>query len=584
MADLTTKRIRLRRLFFCLILCIGIIISCRNLIADLADTITVGDSPVGICVNPETNIVYVTNFNSNGVSVIDGSSHKIIKTIDVGENPDGIGINSETNRVYVANRISGTVSVISGSKNRVINTIETGNSPRGIGVNKRTNRIYVANHFSDNVSVIDGKHSRVIETIAVDRNPAYIGVNPKTNRIYVTNSGSNSVSVIDGSENKLIEVVAVGNSPSGVGIDTELNRIYVANNFSGNVSVIDGSTNKVTDTIVVGKGPMGVSVNSSINFACVTCIDNKGIYIIDSVYNMSIGSLSGNYAYVGVVCNENTDEVYVLIYEDRSVAVFKGLAGKVEVVRPFLKDGDIQLSLKIDSRPVGGEITLDGKYVGKAPYSVSVIDIGLGVHDIEVKREGCKAWRKSVDIKLGDDLTFVARMVLGTLSLNEIRINSEVYSMSNVSIREKKDWGFRGHSTINHNYNLKTIRGDKVVVDNATGLMWHQSGSDDYMEWDEAKEWVEDLNSEEGYAGYNDWRLPTVDEAVSLLEPSRTNGDLYIDPVFSKNQRWIWTGDMFEDEDEDGSEAAWCVYIYIGLVGWIDFDFSHYVRPVRSVE
>jgi len=571
MADLTTKRIRLRRLFFCLILCIGIIISCRNLIADLADTITVGDSPVGICVNPETNIVYVTNFNSNGVSVIDGSSHKIIKTIDVGENPDGIGINSETNRVYVANRISGTVSVISGSKNRVINTIETGNSPRGIGVNKRTNRIYVANHFSDNVSVIDGKHSRVIETIAVDRNPAYIGVNPETNRIYVTNSGSNSVSVIDGSENKLIEVVAVGNSPSGVGIDTELNRIYVANNFSGNVSVIDGSTNKVTDTIVVGKGPMGVSVNSSINFACVTCIDNKGIYIIDSVYNMSIGSLSGNYAYVGVVCNENTDEVYVLIYEDRSVAVFKGLAGKVEVVRPFLKDGDIQLSLKIDSDPVGGEITLDGKYVGKAPYSVSVIDIGLGVHDIEVKREGCKAWRKSVDIKLGDDLTFVARMVLGTLSL------SEVYSMSNVSIREKKDWGFRGHSTINHNYNLKTIRGDKVVVDNATGLMWHQSGSDDWVSWDEAKEWVEDLNSEEGYAGYQDWRLPTVDEAASLLEPSKKNGNLYIDPIFSNRQKRIWTGDKFD------SPRAWCVHFGSGHVSWYGSIPSHYVRPVRSV-
>ena len=151
--------------------------------------------------------------------------------------------------------------------------------------------------------------------------------------------------------------------------------------------------------------------------------------------------------------------------------------------------------------------------------------------------------------------------------------------MANVSIREEDGTGFSGHSTINHDYNLKAVSGDVVVVDSATGLMWHQSGSDDSMEWDEAKEWVEDLNSEEGYAGYNDWRLPTVDEAVSLLEPSRTNGDLYIDPVFSKKQEYIWTGDMF-----DGSTIAWVVNFDHGIVHWGDVVDHFYVRPVRSVK
>jgi hypothetical protein len=157
---------------------------------------------------------------------------------------------------------------------------------------------------------------------------------------------------------------------------------------------------------------------------------------------------------------------------------------------------------------------------------------------------------------------------------------SQVQSMPNVSIRKETGWGFYGHSTTNHDYNPKAIRGDKVVVDSATGLMWHQSGSDEYMKWNKAKEWIEDLNSEEGYAGYQDWRLPTVDEAASLLESGKKNGNQFIDPAFSKNQRWICTGDKFEFED--GTEVAWHVHFLNGHVG--RFYISSYVRPVRSVK
>ena len=162
---------------------------------------------------------------------------------------------------------------------------------------------------------------------------------------------------------------------------------------------------------------------------------------------------------------------------------------------------------------------------------------------------------------------------------------SEVQSMPNVTIHEKVE-DFFGHasvichSTINHDYNPKTIRRRKVVVDNATGLMWHKGGSGRRFTWVDAKGWIESLNSE-GYAGYQDWRMPTLEEAVSLLEPSKKNGDLYIDPIFSNKQQWIWTGDKF------GTEAMWHVNFSYGSVYWglvnSSYIFSN-VRPVRSVK
>jgi len=101
---------------------------------------------------------------------------------------------------------------------------------------------------------------------------------------------------------------------------------------------------------------------------------------------------------------------------------------------------------------------------------------------------------------------------------------------------------------------------------------------------DEAKEWIKKLNKR-GYAGYHDWRLPTVEEAASLLESRKKNGDLYIDPVFSKNQMWILTGDKFELQD--GSVTTWLVSFWQDA--HVHRHYSNvlrdtYVRPVRSMK
>ncbi len=152
---------------------------------------------------------------------------------------------------------------------------------------------------------------------------------------------------------------------------------------------------------------------------------------------------------------------------------------------------------------------------------------------------------------------------------------SQVQSMSNISIRRKKAWGFYGHSTIQHEYETKMIADDKVVIDRATGLMWHPSGSYEYMKRKEVKKWIRDLNRK-GYAGYYDWRVPTAEEASSLLEGSEKNGNLYIDTVFDEKQRWLWTGDSCS------SGGMWRVYFDDGYVDWGDVSLL-FVRPVRKI-
>jgi Tol biopolymer transport system component len=93
-----------------------------------------------------------------------------------------------------------------------------------------------------------------------------------------------------------------------------------------------------------------------------------------------------------------------------------------------------------------------------------------------------------------------------------------------------------------HEYEVKTFKGINVVIDRATDLMWEQSGSTTRMAWKETKGYIETINGE-GQAGFSDWRLPTVEELASLLEPIGENNGLYIDPVFDPRQSACWSSD-----------------------------------------
>ena len=74
--------------------------------------IPAGNSPVGIDINEKRNLVYVTNYASNSLSLINGTNGTVIKTIQTGQFPVGVKINPLSNKVYVSNIGSNTVSVI----------------------------------------------------------------------------------------------------------------------------------------------------------------------------------------------------------------------------------------------------------------------------------------------------------------------------------------------------------------------------------------------------------------------------------------------------------------------------------------
>lgn len=112
-----------------------------------------------------------------------------------------------------------------------------------------------------------------------------------------------------------------------------------------------------------------------------------------------------------------------------------------------------------------------------------------------------------------------------------------------------------------------------AITDQTTGLVWQQSGSDYPLTWEQAYRYIRKLN-EETFAGFGRWRLPTVDELMSLLTESPRAENFCMEPIFDQTQKWLWSC------DRRSYTAAWYVSVDMGFVSWQDFSAHYYVRAV----
>src|SRR5205823_5094313 len=179
-----------------------------------------------------------------------------IATVTVGQLPLGVAVNPSSTRVYVANSWDGTVSVIDTASNTVVATVPVGTNPTGVAVNATGTRVYVANQGT--VSVINTATNAVVATISIPglRQVFGIAINPAGSRVYLSDTAANVVGVIDATSNTFMGVLAVGLAPMGLATDPTGAFIFVAQDRAlGTVSVIRAATNTVVATVRVGENP-----------------------------------------------------------------------------------------------------------------------------------------------------------------------------------------------------------------------------------------------------------------------------------------------------------------------------------------
>ena len=121
-------------------------------------------------------------------------------------------------------------------------------------------------------------------------------------------------------------------------------------------------------------------------------------------------------------------------------------------------------------------------------------------------------------------------------------------------------------------------RSDSVVTDTKLGLMWQDDSAakSTYKKWKDAKRYCRNLS----LAGHTDWRLPTYDELLSIVDYDRYNPAIM--PSFKNvnTSDYYWSSSAYVSD----SEYTWVVYFKDGYTNYYDKAEKHYVRCVRNNE
>lgn len=245
---------------------------------NLIDTISFGQRVMDVEVDDKTNIVYVListvepdGFPKGTLVVVDGNTNKITERISVPAlAPSSIAMDRVTNMLYIGHDGYNhhTITVIDGSTNKVLSSIYAGyNYPQHIAVNEKLNKLYVAISEPATVLMLNGSANDATEDseptkIPVSGSLADIAVNPETDMVYVTDYWNSTIYVIDGSTGRVAKTLTgFGASPTGVSVNPKTNTIYVTNNAINTLTIIDGSSNEIVAELVTDENPAGVAVN-----------------------------------------------------------------------------------------------------------------------------------------------------------------------------------------------------------------------------------------------------------------------------------------------------------------------------------
>jgi YVTN family beta-propeller protein len=278
--------------------------------------------------DPSNYYVYVSNYGTDTVSVIQGTSS--IATLTVGIGPLVAAFDPTNGYVFVPNSGSNTVSVISGTTVLAGDTLSVGTNPHSVEYDSANGEIYVTDYGSGNVYVFGGTNDLTQEAIvSVGSGPLF--AIPAGNYLYVGNTGGSTVSVINAATNAVTSVSTGTNSnPHSATYDPVNGYVYVPlPGTSGQVAIFSGTV--LEKTLTIGGDPAFAGYDPSNGYIYVPNDDGNEVAVLSGTSILSgspVNTYPETYPVFAVYDSANR-QMYITDTGSSAVTVIGGTTGLV---------------------------------------------------------------------------------------------------------------------------------------------------------------------------------------------------------------------------------------------------------------
>src|SRR5579875_446748 len=158
-------------------------------------SIPVGNTPYGLLYAPVNGgEIFVTNYRSNTLSVIDPATNQVTGTYSVGSGPTLMAY-VPGGPLYIASFGSGRLLPFNVTSDTVGPAIPVGSGPMGVLANGPGGLLYVVNYGSANLTAIDPVTERPVGSVPVGVQPIAAALLP-SGATYVTDAGGSSISIL----------------------------------------------------------------------------------------------------------------------------------------------------------------------------------------------------------------------------------------------------------------------------------------------------------------------------------------------------------------------------------------------------
>jgi len=320
-------------------------------------------------------LAYVTNEDSQNLSVIDTQTDSVVATLAVGTRPRGVKVSPDGRTVYVA--LSGSpkcppsmpdeeceklkadktkdgIAEVDVVARRVRRVLPGGSDPEQFDITNDGKRLYISNEDAGSASVVDVAKGTIDTTVKVGAEPEGVRISPDGKIVYVTAESDTSIRVLDAATGAVKARIKVGRRPRDVAFTPDGKRAYATAEVGGTVSVIDVANNRVLATISLPKDakPMGVRVSPDGDRVYVATGRGGTVVVIDPATNKITGSVKVGQRPWGIALTPDGSKLYTANGPSNDVSVVDTKTLQVIKTIPV---GKIPWGVAIGSAPGSGK-------------------------------------------------------------------------------------------------------------------------------------------------------------------------------------------------------------------------------------